>query len=241
MIQGQPQSFSTFAPLALAAIGTLPLPLMSRSIVIRMERHDGSLNLRRFDSEDTGDLDLIYRQIVNWARDVVLNPEPDIPDAVRNRQADNWRPLLAITDACGPAWGALAREAAIAFTRGYHDEDPVVLLLRDVLAIFNARGADRIPSEVLVADLNELEDAPWAEWRGVHDDQQPRRLSQNMLASLLRSFLIRPRKFWPLRRGPTSKSFRGYFRSQFEQAWRSYCQEGGTPEQRNNISYLRSR
>jgi hypothetical protein len=72
---------------------------------------------------------------------------------------------------------------------------------------------------VLVADLNDIEDAPWSEWQGVHDGRQPCRLSQNTLASLLKPFLIRPRKFWPLRRGPTTKSLRGYFRSQFEAAY----------------------
>jgi hypothetical protein len=38
---GQARLFSTFAPVAVDAIGTLPLPVMHRSIVIHMQRRDG--------------------------------------------------------------------------------------------------------------------------------------------------------------------------------------------------------
>src|SRR6516162_4454000 len=53
----QRREYRIFAPIAIAAIGTLPLPLMSRSIVIRMKRHDGLRELRRFDRDNTSDLD----------------------------------------------------------------------------------------------------------------------------------------------------------------------------------------
>src|ERR1700739_3638063 len=43
---GQARSFATFAPAAVAAIGALPLPLMHRSVVIRIERHDGARELK---------------------------------------------------------------------------------------------------------------------------------------------------------------------------------------------------
>jgi hypothetical protein len=37
-IDGGPQEFNTFAPVALATIGILPLPLMHRSVILHMER-----------------------------------------------------------------------------------------------------------------------------------------------------------------------------------------------------------
>ena len=46
MVNGAATRFTVFAPVALAAIGTLTLPLMSRSIIIRMRRHDGSRPLQ---------------------------------------------------------------------------------------------------------------------------------------------------------------------------------------------------
>jgi hypothetical protein len=105
-----------------------------------------------------------------------------------------------------------------------------VVLLRHIRDVFDARGVDRLFSRVLVQALNEIDDAPWSEWRGVRDDQQPRRLSQGELARLLRPFRIRPRTVWPMR----TTSAKGYYRHQFEQAWRNYCDgqaADGTPSQ----------
>jgi hypothetical protein len=49
---GQARSLSTFSPVAVAAIGTLPLPQMHRSIVIHMARRDGRRQLTRLDKDD---------------------------------------------------------------------------------------------------------------------------------------------------------------------------------------------
>ena len=43
------------------------------------------------------------------------------------------------------------------------------------------------------------------------------------LAQMLMSVGIRPRTIWPLHRSPDSRSKKGYLRSQFDGAWRSYC------------------
>jgi hypothetical protein len=142
---GQARSFSTFAPAAVAAIGTLPLPLMHRSIVIPMVRHDGWCELKRLDKDDAdtkADLTIAFRMIFAWARDVDLNSDPAIPAPLHNRQADNWRPLIAIANAFGAAWAAQAREAAIAFAGEHQDEDAAVVLLRDIRDIFDGHGVD---------------------------------------------------------------------------------------------------
>src|SRR4029077_18681769 len=101
-------------------------------IKIVMERHDGSRKLKRFDLNDVADLDQIYRLILLWARNVKLNPDPPMPAELRNRQADNWRPLISIADACSPAWGMLAREAAVALSRDLNDVDLLIILLSDI-------------------------------------------------------------------------------------------------------------
>jgi uncharacterized protein DUF3631 len=55
----------------------------------------------------------------------------------------------------------------------------------------------------------------------------------------LRDFAIRPRTIWPKNRMAISKSAKGYRRSQFEAAWRSYCTEDGTPAHASNIRTLK--
>jgi hypothetical protein len=77
---------------------------------------------------------------------------------------------------------------------------------------------DRIASKEMIKALTELDgaDAMWAEFRGASGNERPRKLTENALAALLRPFGIRPRTAWPLGRTMTSKSFRGYFRADFE-------------------------
>ena len=237
MVKGTWKRFDLFAPVALASIGSLTLPLMSRSIIIRMRRHDGAQSLRRFDAADAGDLDIVYSHIRHWLSQRDLNLNPDMPPELRGRQADNWRPLLSIADACGPAWSALAREAAIAFARTDRDEDVAVTLLHHIREVFDASLVDRIASKLLIERLLE-HDEMWSEYRGVHWTEQPRKLTQGTLALLLQPFQIRPRKFWPPNRTSTTRSHRGYFRSAFEAAWRSYCDAGGTPEQSRDLRQL---
>ena len=243
MIKGLPQSFGVFAPVALGSLELLTLPLMRRSIVIRLARHDGSRPLRLFNTDECGDLDLVYGHVRHWLRRVQLNRDPDMPTELRGRKADNWRPLIAIADACGPVWGELARDAAVALTRANRDEAAAITLLNHIRQIFEVRGVDRLASKLLLADLLAL-DEMWSEWRGVRGDEHPRKLTQGAIALLLNPFGIRPRNIWPLHRTPTDTSARGYMRSWFEQAWRAYCDgeatDDGTAAQASNIRRLRS-
>src|SRR6266705_1610516 len=87
------------------------------------------------------------------------------------RQADNWRPLIAIADAFGAAWAMRAREAAVLWAGQHQDEDAAVVLLRDIRDTFDARGVDRLPSKTMVDHLNGADDAAWSEWRGSHGNR----------------------------------------------------------------------
>jgi hypothetical protein len=235
--------FSTFSPMVLAAIGKLPMPLLSRSVVIFMERAPATANLIRFDelnADQMRDCLTVYTEIANWARNCKLNTDPPMPAELRNRRGDNYRVLVAIADACGEAWSEIAREAIAALGRKYHDEDVGVVLLSDIRDIFNRQPSHPVAalaSKVLIAALYETPDGRWSEWRGIKDDQQPRQLSQGELARLLRPFRIRPKSIWPSRRTAKTKSAKGYYRKDFEAAWASYLD--GTAARPSNITYLR--
>jgi hypothetical protein len=150
VIQGEPTNFSTFSPVALAAIGRLPLPLMHRSIIIRMERAPLA-KLQRFDPKtipgQAGQCEAVYKVMFEWAKQCHVTSKlkltPTMPASLRNRQADNWRVLLAIADADGREWGNAARTAAVAMSAG-GDEDPAVELLADIRDIFNHLVVDRL-------------------------------------------------------------------------------------------------
>src|SRR5262249_18169958 len=155
----------TLAQLALASIGvltppgTLPPPLMRRSIILSMQKRRPKL---RFVRGNTPDLDALYTHLVSiYVPGLILDPDPELPVEVLRADpsvADNFRPLISIADATSPAWGALARAAAVFFAQSGRHEDPVVILLRDIRSIFDAQGIDRITAKALVAALHEMGD-----------------------------------------------------------------------------------
>ena len=120
VIKGAPKKFSTFAPMAIAAIGSLPLPLMQRSVIVHMEKTAGGI-IKRFDAGDIKTMqriNAVYGFVTRWARrKPVLDLDPDLPRDLKNRIADNWRTLIGIADCFGPAWAQLARSAAVTFAR----------------------------------------------------------------------------------------------------------------------------
>jgi hypothetical protein len=235
---GSTRKFSTFSPLALAfpEMRGLPNTLNSRCITITIERSQRTL--RRFDANHPdAALDTAYQQILLWGREVKLDPDPEMPAGMRNRFADNWRPLISIADSLG--WGEQARAAMIAFAREYQDADAKILLLTDIRKVFNARKEDRLPSKTLLDALHALDGCEWSEFSGVRGEQQPHKLKDSELAIMLRDFAIRPRTIWPLNRTTKSKSAKGYRRAQFEEVWRKYCADDVTTSHANNIRSLR--
>jgi hypothetical protein len=223
--------YRAFSPLAIGAKGKLPNDLLQRCIVIRMHRHPPDAPpLQPLNEEDISFLlltDTIRNMIRKWATETELKPDPENP--VRNRYADNWRPLLAIADSLG--YGDRARELALRMTAGLPDDDMSVLLLVAIRDIFDALRVDRIPSSVLVDQLHQLE--PWSEWTGLNGDRPAHPISQTQLAHVLKDFGIAPKSVFPLgSRGVRGPSAKGYTRGQFERAWASYCRPG-TPAHRH--------
>jgi hypothetical protein len=230
VMNGSLKHYSLFAPVALAAIKRLHLPLMDRSIVIKMER--SKKRLPDFDEDDAA---LVHVRVALEAlcatSSPFLNTKPELPTALRNRYADNWRPLISAADLCGASelhdWPALARQAALAFSES-REEDPEIALIRDCRIAFRTRGVDRLKTDDLLAVLH-ASDGPWAEWTGVKGNKPPHPLRRHELAELLVDFNIKPRVFNQLRRRPGDKSARGYLANEFESAWAAYGPADVTP------------
>jgi hypothetical protein len=213
-----------------------------------MQRSDGSRKLKQFDDNSSDELKTINLLIWQWVKNNrAINPNPDMPRELRNRQADNWRPLIAIADALSsPYWSKAAREAAISLTCGYQEEDVGVILLSDIRSVFNTRGVDRMFRKALLNTLHELEDGIWSEWRGLKDNQSPHPLSQRELNELLGQFGIKAKTIWltPRTLGNRGRSDKGYLRSWFEPAWQAYCSEPDTADTgytHDKFKVLRSR
>jgi hypothetical protein len=253
-INNLPTTFPTFAALALASLGSLPLPLMRRSINIRMQRatEEEKAQLQRYDEsnpDQQNEFRAVYLELSHWACKCEL-VDPSIPDELTATQADNWRPLLSCADACGSEIGEIAREAAIALCRGL-DEDLEVSLLSDIRVLFDQQrtgqlileshpvnNAAQLCSKTIIANLNALPHGLWSDWAGRGNDQTPRPLTEGTMAKMLgrNTFEIRPVTLWPRPRGVGAKSAKGYRRRDFERAWERYCPlKAGTAAQPNEI------
>jgi len=93
----------------------------------------------------------------------LVDPEPQVPEALNDRVGDNWRPLLAIADLAGGVWPELARQAALTLSGEEQDGAIGVELLKDIRLAFGE--ADAIRSIDLVAKLIADPERPWAEWK----------------------------------------------------------------------------
>jgi hypothetical protein len=239
-IKGEVKRFNLFSPVALAAIGRLPLPLMSRAITINMSRAPKNAKPERLDFKNQSivdDLDFIYRTVFVWSQGMYGKlADPTMPDGFHGRFADCWRAMFSIADALGH--GEKARKAAKIFAGEHRDEDAKVTLLGNIYTVFGA-GAD-LDIEALLRRLLAFEEGHWQEFRGERGNEAPKPLTRSALVRMVSAFGIRTRTLWPKQRTAFTKSCRGYRRSDFEAAWASYCDIGNTAPQANQIMRLAS-
>ena len=213
--QHKPRRFSTWAPKAIATIRDLADTLEDRSIIVTLQRKPKTAAVERLRKRDSEEFATLRRKAARWAADnfdKLKDPEPAIPDALNDRAADNWRPLLAIADLAGGDWPRRARDAAHLLTGEQDDSAVNVELLADIRTAFGD-DRDEMKSADLVAALVADPERPWAEWRG------GKPLTQKQLAWLLKPFGITSETVHPAGE-PHGK---GYKRVRFEGAWAAYC------------------
>jgi Protein of unknown function (DUF3631)/Bifunctional DNA primase/polymerase, N-terminal/Primase C terminal 2 (PriCT-2) len=221
----EPRKFSTWAPMALAAIGRLPGTIEDRSIVASLRRRRRDEPVARLRHDRDGHIRDAARRAARWAADhaaEIGRLDPAVPLQLNDRAADNWRPLLAIADAAGGDWPERARAAAIELSAeaeaGEDGESRRTQLLADIRAAFEAKGTDQVASADLVSHLVELADRPWAECR------RGKSMTQNWLANQLQPFGIKSGGVWI-----AGRTLRGYARVAFEDAFARYLGNTGGP------------
>jgi putative DNA primase/helicase len=201
--------FSTFIPIAFAAIGGLPATIEDRSVIVPMRRKGSNEGLTRFREDRVDGLKHLARMAARWVVDnfhVLREGDPEMPEYLNDRAQDNYRMLVTIADTAGGDWPQRARDAIAALTGGDGEASPAEILLGDIRDIFDARREDRIASAMLVDHLIQLEHRPWGS------------LNQHTLAQMLAPFGIAPRVFRIGR-----KTHRGYERAWFADAFVRYA------------------
>jgi putative DNA primase/helicase len=210
----KPRRFSTWAPKAIATIRRLADTLEDRAVVLTLQRKPPGARVERLRKRDSSEFAVLRRQALRWAEDslsALADPDPEIPAALNDRAADNWRPLLAIADLAGGVWPRRAREAACRLSGEGHDSTSInVDLLSDIRLAFG--DAEAIRSADLVTRLTADPEKPWVEWK------HGKPLTQKQLGGLLRPFGIISEKV-SLAGLADAK---GYKRVRFEEAWEAY-------------------
>jgi Protein of unknown function (DUF3631) len=211
----KPRRFSTWAPKAIATIDNLADTLEDRSITLQMQRKPKTAKVERLRRRDCDEFAVLRRKAARWAEvnfsALEADPDPNIPDELNDRAADNWRPLLQIATLAGEDWLRRAREVACRLSGEGHDSTSIGTdLLSDIQAAFGEAEAMR--SADLIAALITDPERPWAEWK----DHKP--LTQRQLAGLLRPFGIVSETIWITK----SVSAKAYVKARFRDAWASY-------------------
>jgi putative DNA primase/helicase len=202
--------FSTWTPIAVAAIGKLWPTLESRCIVITMERKPRGMRLERYREDKQPYADLA-RKAARWAADNIddlRGADPKMPEGFENRRADNWRPLFAIAEAIGGEWPGLAHEAAITLEGVSRSQERLIELLEDIRPLLpkpeQVDAEAMIASKTIVDHLVSLEGRPWPEYR------RGKPITQNGLARLLKRLHVEPVDGWD---SDAKASFKGYVTS----------------------------
>jgi hypothetical protein len=241
----EPRAFSTYAPCAIALIGKLPDTLHDRSVVVGLKRRLPNEPITPFRPDRAGHLDILARQAARWGRDhadQLETMDPDMPSGIYNREADNWRPLLAIAQVADGHWPERTRKAVVeSHDAAGDDESRITVLLADIRDIFAQRVKEGeiakdakavLPSSKLADELAAIEGRPWAEY-----GKARKPISQNQVARLLRPLGIAPET---ARTG--KKIVRTYQLHQFADAFERYLSPEGAlqPQHCNKCDEIRT-
>ena len=208
------EDIPAYCAVALAGLGWLPDTLMSRSVIIRMQRRRAGEHVtpyrRRVHSPEGQQL---RDAIAAWAAGVVkemTEARPAIPKGVEDRDADMWEPLIAVADSLAGEWPARARAAAVSLVSLAKEAEPSlgIKLLADCRTVFGA--AEVLFTSTLLRGLHDLPEAPW-------NDLSGKPINDRGLALRLRQYRIHSKQ---VRSGAVS--LKGYERADFLDAWGRY-------------------
>jgi hypothetical protein len=200
---GEVTKYPVYGPLALASIGRLPVTLMSRSIIIPMHRSNAQREI--FNPRDA----FYSEEIARWAERVNLDPNPTLPEQIKGRDADKWRPLIAIGNAVDRSM--IAYEAMGEFYKEKSAPDIKESLLRDIQQVFTDVQTDILTTDMLLDGLHSLEysEVDWSEHQ----------LTKTKIARVLSEFQIENR----VHRYQGGTATRCWFAVDFEEMWSRYA------------------
>jgi putative DNA primase/helicase len=189
----EPRMFSVFSAKALAGIALekhLPDATMSRGVVFNLRRKLSHESVNRLRHADRDLFAGIAEKLARFAADYsqqVRQARPILPDALSDRDQDNWDGLLAIASCAGDAWLERATSAALKLSgAGEKTQSTGNELLADIQHVFESKHIEKISTVNLIEELCEDEEGAWATYnRGkpINPRQVKKRLEAYGIAS----------------------------------------------------------
>jgi hypothetical protein len=208
------EEIPAYCAVALAGLGGLPDTILTRSVVIRMRRRAPNEIISPFRRrEHAPEGHEIRDRLAAWAERIeprVTGAGPEMPEIINDRDADVWEALLAVADAAGGEWPAMARRSAVALVALSKESTPSlgVWLLSDLQKIFGSH--EHLSTDTILAELCSLEQSPWGDIKG-------KPLDSRGLARRLRPYDVRPGNIRLL-----GSIMKGYKREYLYDAWQRY-------------------
>lgn len=213
------EEFDPYCPKALAGIGgCLPDTTEDRCIRIVLQRKARGVAKARYririhelEARRLGDR---LAAVVDPVARACGQAFPKLPDQLSDRAQDVWEGLLAIADVAGGDWPDRARAAAVKLHTEVDPEESLgTKLLGDIREVFTA---EKLLTKQLVERLNDLEEAPWGEWRGGNG------ISAQQVITRLKPYGLKSKR---IRLG--AEVGRGFDRDQFDDAFARYLDAPG--------------
>jgi putative DNA primase/helicase len=236
--------FSTWAPIALAGLGTQAATIRDRSIVITMRRKTRDQPVEKLRGNKDYGFHELARKCARWAADHVeelKDAEPAMPMVLHDRAQDNWEPLIAIADAAGGDWPQRARNAAARVLKTADELDAPevgVQLIHDIMDVLDggfsevedwpaswvaAGSLERVPVGYLLLRLRNMGERIWSTY-----GKRGEPLKDYELAELLRPFGVRSKQL-KFNIGGEELNRKGFERRQFAHLLLQYPRQPSTP------------
>jgi hypothetical protein len=218
----KPQELRVFGAVALLGMNTLPEAVLQRCIEIPMGKAPNS-NFAIFEPERlASDAAPIVSKLESLSKIDLASYRDESAkqlSQITNRDHEIWLPIITVlnsllgaTDTTGKRYlhQVLDLLFEIVSGRDLDESDYLNTLLEDVYNFFENNGDDRVSSEDLIRNLNELESQVWVNYdsSGLNILNLPR--------------ILRPLRIKPKVIQIGSRKLRGYYKNDFVKAWRLY-------------------
>lgn len=215
-----PKMFSVYSAKALAGIKLekhLPDATMSRGIILNLRRKLTGETIIRLRHADPDLFTVLASKLARFAKDYseqVRVSRPVLPEALSDREQDNFDAILAIASCAGDEWINKATKAALKLSESSSDKSANTgnELLSDIQAVFDNKCIKIISTIDLILALCDDEEAPWLTYN------RGKPIAARQLVKQLEAYEIRPKQI----RLNSYDRIRGFELLQFNDAFKRY-------------------